>query len=106
MDAKTKQSAYISTDMARILLRYASRIGVEPDEILKVIDLDPSVIGDVEARIPVTQLNAIWEEIALRAEDQDLGLHFGEAAPDFIPPKFPNSQPLYPCLIGSVADCF
>lgn len=84
MAAKTKQSAHTSTDMARILLRYASQTGVDPDEILKVVDLDPAVIGDVEARISVTQLNAIWEEIALQAEDQDLGLHFGEAAPDFL----------------------
>ena len=84
MVAKTRQSASTSTDMARILLRYASEIGVDPDEILKIVDLDPSVVGNAEARIPVKQLNAVWEEIALRAEDQYLGLHFGEAAQDFI----------------------
>jgi hypothetical protein len=70
--------------MVHILLRYASEIGVDPDEILKVVDLEPSIIEDAEARIPVKQSNAIWEEIALQAEDQDLGLHFGEVAPDFI----------------------
>ncbi len=84
MVAKTKQSVSTSTDMARILLRYASEIGVGPDEILGIVALDPCVIGNAEARMPVKQLNAIWEEIALRAEDQDLGLHFGEAAQGFI----------------------
>jgi AraC-like DNA-binding protein len=70
--------------MARILLRCASEIGMDPDEILKVVDLDPSVIGDAEARIPVKQSNALWGEIALRAKDQNFGLHFGKAARDFL----------------------
>lgn len=84
MMVEAKRSTSTSTDMARILLRYASEIRVDPDEILEIVDLDPSVVGNAEARIPVKQLNAIWEEIALRAEDQDLGLHFGEAAQGFV----------------------
>lgn len=84
MAAKTKPGATTSTDMARILLRYALEIGVDPDEILKIVDLEPSVVWDTEARMPVKQFNALWGEIALRAKDQNFGLHFGKAARDFL----------------------
>jgi AraC-like DNA-binding protein len=57
---------------------------MDADEILKVVDLGRSVVEDAEARIPVRQFNALWQGIALRADDQDLGLHVGEAVPDLL----------------------
>ncbi|MBL7162301.1 MAG: AraC family transcriptional regulator [Anaerolineales bacterium] len=77
--AQTKLSASASSDLTRLVLRFAVEIGVNTEEILKSVGLAPRVLENAEKRVSVEQFNAILEEIALRAEDQDLGLHFGEA---------------------------
>jgi AraC-like DNA-binding protein len=81
METRTRRDATTSTDIARVLLRYATTVGLDSEAILRGVDLGRSVVEDAEARIPVEQFNAIWQEIARRAQDQNLGLHVGEAAP-------------------------
>lgn len=78
-----KHSASASIDLTRILLKYAWRIGIHLEEIYKTVGLDPSILENTEARISLEQFNAIWKEIALQAEDQNFGLHFGKTVYNF-----------------------
>jgi AraC-like DNA-binding protein len=80
---RTKIGATASTDLTGILLRYASRIGLEIQEICEEIGFDPSPLADPGARVSLEKFNALWEAVVLRSGDKDFGLHFGEAAHEF-----------------------
>ena len=71
--------ASLSVDWVRILLRYASRMGIDLEEVRRSVGLG-SLPEGMEARVSARQIHAIWEEIARRAGDPNFGLHFGIAA--------------------------
>jgi AraC-like DNA-binding protein len=71
--------ASLSVDWVRILLRYASRMGIEPEEVRRSVGL-ASLPEGMEARVSARRVRAIWEEIARRTRDPNFGLHFGIAA--------------------------
>lgn len=77
-------SATASIDLTRILLKYASKAMLDIREIFDAVRLDPSVLKNAGARIPIEQFNAIWEEIVARTHDRNFGLHFGEATHHFL----------------------
>lgn len=72
-----------SIDLTGMLLRYASRIGLEIQEICEGIAFDPSSLAEPGTRVSVEKFNALWEAVVLRSGDKDFGLHFGEAAQEF-----------------------
>ena len=75
-----KRRASACVDTIRGLLTYASAIGADLEGIYEITGLDPKVLESTETRISIEQFNAVWREIARRAEDRDFGLHCAEAA--------------------------
>ena len=75
--------ATASIDLTRILLKYASKFSLDVREVCRSVGLDHSVLKKTDARIPVGQFNAIWEEVVARTRDRNFGLHFGEVAQHF-----------------------
>jgi AraC-like DNA-binding protein len=73
------KSASASTDLVRVLVKYAERLGIDLDGLWQAAGLDPELDPD-KARIPIEQFNALWQEITARANDPDIGLHFAEAS--------------------------
>ncbi len=73
-----------SADLTRMLLKYASKASLEIRDICDAVTLDPSVLKNAGARIPIEQFNSIWEEIVSRTADNNFGLHFGQAAHHFL----------------------
>jgi len=67
-----------SVDLLNILLKYASRVGIDEQTIISesgvVLPLD--LVS--EARIPMHTFNKIWSFVSNRSGDPDFGLHFGE----------------------------
>ncbi len=80
---KTRTDVTASSDLAVILLRYASGIGLEIEGVCREVGLDWSNLADQGARISADTFNALWEEVVLRSGDRDFGLHFGEAGHAF-----------------------
>jgi AraC-like DNA-binding protein len=72
-----------SIDLTGILLRYASRIGLEIERVCEKAGLDLTHMEEPGGRISEETFNALWEVVVLRSGDQDFGLHFGEAAHEF-----------------------
>jgi AraC-like DNA-binding protein len=63
-----------------ILLKYASRIGVDTEGVCEQAGLDPCDPDEPGARIPADKFNTLWEVIVRRSGDHNLALHFGQAA--------------------------
>ncbi len=80
---KTRTEVTASSDLVGILLRYASRIGIDTEGVCEKVGLDSSVADEPGARIPAQEFNALWEAIVRRSGDLDFALHFGEAAHEF-----------------------
>lgn len=75
-----KRTATASVDLVRVLLRFASGIGLDLGGFWEATGLDPQTLENGEARIPIEQFNAVWSQVALRAGDPNLGLHLGEVS--------------------------
>ena len=61
---------------ARAVLLAASAHGVSPPELCAKVGLDPATIADVDGRVPVSVMVALWDEVA--ALYPDFGLHLAE----------------------------
>jgi AraC-like DNA-binding protein len=81
---KKRRQILASITMVHILLKYASGIGINLAEICEVMGLGPDILESPEAKISIEQYNDIWKQVALRAEDQNFGLHLGEASQGFL----------------------
>ncbi len=77
MRASTEATA--SADLTRVLLRHASRIGLEARDVCRAVDIDPAVLETPGARLSLARFAALWEAVASRAGDPDFGLHLGAA---------------------------
>ena len=58
----------------------AAQRGVKAEDLYRSVSLDPSVLNDPDNRIPFAQVVALYQEAARLANDQDFGLHIGEAS--------------------------
>jgi len=67
-----------SVDLLNILLKYASRLGVDEQTIISELSVDLSAYRFNEARIPIYTFHTIWSFIFNCSKDPDIGLHFGE----------------------------
>jgi AraC-like DNA-binding protein len=63
--------------IAPMVMRVA-RSGVEPQAFLRGHDIDPALLTDDEARIPLSKTDGLWEEAARVSGDADFGLHLAE----------------------------
>ena len=60
------------------LLEAIRDAGVDPDQVLRTFELEPSVLADVDGFIPCSVFARILEEAARATGDDCFGLHFGE----------------------------
>jgi AraC-like DNA-binding protein len=80
---RKRKDATASSDLAVILLKYASGLGIEIESVCTKVGLDVCTLDEHASRLSVDTFNALWEEIVLRSGDRDFGLHFGEAGHAF-----------------------
>jgi AraC-like DNA-binding protein len=67
-----------SVDLLNILLKYASRLGIDEQTISSEAGIDIPAYRLKEARIPIGSFHTIWSVILNCSDDPDFGLHFGE----------------------------
>lgn len=72
-----------SVDLIRILLRHADRLGLDRTAVCADAGLEPVILEDPDARLPVGRFNAVWEAVAARSGDRDFGLRLGQAVRDY-----------------------
>jgi AraC-like DNA-binding protein len=76
---RTPAEPTASVDLARMLLRHASRKGVDAGEICRAVGVEAGVLEQPGARVSAERFAALWDAIASRAGDAEFGLHFGAA---------------------------
>lgn len=68
----------ISVKAVEKIAKAAALKGVEPEELYRVVGLDPAVLADPDNRFPFSQIVALYEHGARLTGDVDFGLHVGE----------------------------
>ncbi len=79
--ADTPRAYTCSTMMVQFLLELVRRSGGQPADLVAAIGLSQSELADVEARIPVPALMALWEHAAEQLGDEHFGLNAAQAPP-------------------------
>lgn len=77
-----KNISTLSFVMLRMLLAYASRRGVDLQDICRLKGLEPAPADDSSMRVSAGAFHAVWQAAVARCEDIDFGLHFGESMQD------------------------
>ena len=67
----------VSTELCTMLLRYASKIGIDSEDILNRADIKSSVLSNSYKRIALDKFGFLWNEILQKSNDPDFGLNFG-----------------------------
>jgi AraC-like DNA-binding protein len=70
--------ATVSTDLAHVLLNYASEIGLDAEAISLSLGIQPQALENPEQRIPAGQFQALWLAVVENSGDSDFGLHLCE----------------------------
>src|SRR5512145_606218 len=70
-----RHKATTSMDLVKILLHYAASQQIE----LEADDLRRDVLADPSARISIERLLVLWDEIVRCSDDENFGLHLGQA---------------------------
>jgi len=73
----------VSVEYLRLVMNYASQIGVDPGRIYKNSGFDVAILEKSGARIPLAQFKTIWDTLEENFPDPDLGLHAGETLVNF-----------------------
>ena len=60
------------------LLEAIRDAGADPDQVLRIFEVEPSVLANVDGFIPCSLFALILEEAARATGDDCFGLHFGE----------------------------
>ena len=91
------------------MLDACARLGLDTGQILQAAKLDPAVIQDPDARIPIEQAGAVWQKAYELSGDPNLALHAIEVLPfgayrviDFLA----ASAPTIGAALAKVADYF
>ena len=79
----SESGATASMDLTKILLLYASGVGVDTSRVLQSAGLASSALEDAEARVSLGTFDAIWEAVGQQSGDANFGLRFGESFPAF-----------------------
>lgn len=74
-----KHPASVSTDLVRLLLKYAAENSPRPLAALERLGASHEALTNPGARIPAEQFNALWHAVVLESHDPNFGLHFGTA---------------------------
>jgi AraC-like DNA-binding protein len=86
-----------------------ARLGLDTGRILQAAKLDPATLQDPDARIPLEQVDALWQKAYELSNDPDLALHAIEVLPfgayrviDFLA----SSAPTIGAALAKVSDYF
>lgn len=66
---------------SRALLDACARLGLDTAQILQAARLDPVTLQDPDARIPIEQVEALWQKAYELSKDPNLALHAIEVLP-------------------------
>ncbi len=72
-----KTNPTVSTDLMRLLLRYASEHGINPPAVREMVGAVQRTLATGEGRIRVEQFGDLWDAVVSASGDPDFGLHFG-----------------------------
>ncbi len=67
----------ISAELVTMLIRYASKIGINTENILKQAGIKSSNLSNLYERIELEKFGVLWNEVLLASNDPDFGLNFG-----------------------------
>ena len=91
------------------MLDACARLGLDTSQILEAAKLDPATLNDPDARLPVEQMEALWQKAYQLSRDPNLALHAIEALPfgsyrviDFLA----SSAPTIGAALAKVSDYF
>lgn len=70
-----------SVVFVRMLAHGAAARGVRIDDLLERHGVDPSLVDELDARVPHALLVDLWEQVPRRLNDAALGLHLAQTAP-------------------------
>ena len=94
---------------SRALLDACARLGLDTDQILRAAKLSRATIEDPDARIPIEQVDALWQKAYELSQDPNLALHAIEVLPfgayrviDFLA----SSAPTIGASLAKVSDYF
>ncbi len=94
---------------SRALLDACARLGLDTGQILQAARLDRVTLQDPDARIPVEQVEALWQKAYELSNDPDLALHAIEVLPfgayrviDFLA----SSAPTIGAALAKISDYF
>lgn len=68
------------------LLAYAASRGLPREQAIRHFNLDPAALSDVDGRVPLHRLTAMWAELPALLGDPDMPLHLLEHAANADPP--------------------
>ena len=77
---RTEATGTLSVLAVRAIAMGAARGGLPPAELCARFGLDPALLADVDARVPVADVVALWQEVPRLVADDDFGLHLAELA--------------------------
>lgn len=86
----------VSIDLARIVMRYASDIGLNGPRIWRRCGLDPGLLQDRYTRLPASIFDAFWQAVEKEAGYALFGLRLGQAVKDYA-----GGHVLYTILLNS-----
>ena len=72
------ESPLVPTSIVQAVLRAARSAGLDPDALLRAVDLDPAAVAEPEARVPFEKEDALWREVYRRTGDHELGVRAAE----------------------------
>jgi len=67
-----------SISIIKMMLNAGSNAGVDPAVAANAIHLNPELLGDANARVPMDMEIALWDFLVSRTGDEFFGLHAGE----------------------------
>jgi len=70
----------VTVQALHLLLAGAQARGMTPAEALTDCELDPAVIGDIDARVPASLVLGLWQSLPKRLNQPDFGLFLAELA--------------------------
>lgn len=72
-----RQTKTVAVTMIKILISYAERFQADSRAALAYARIDPEMLGQSDARVPVKAFTAMWQHIAAAVDDPYPGLNFG-----------------------------
>jgi AraC-like DNA-binding protein len=77
---RSEATGTLSVIAVRVIAMGAAARGLAPPELCARFRLDPALLADVDARVPVADVVALWNEVPRLVADEDFGLHLAELA--------------------------